>query len=288
MTYQQSIKHFEELLQASAPEIAGFHPHFSQAFWEMLRHGGKRFRPNLLLAVVAGARPLMLSNAFLPALALECLHTYSLIHDDLPCMDNAHLRRGKPTLHTIYGETSATLVGDGLNTYAFYLLSIAKLDSSVKVALVKELAESGGIGGMIIGQALDCEFENHSLPLEQLKIIHTNKTAKLIAASLKMGALIANLSASLHDELGEFGLQLGLYFQIRDDIIDAVQEESQAGKPTRNDSQKNSYVNLLGLTEAKALLRAESSALHTRLAGFPGMIRENLKELLGEYFTEIV
>lgn len=305
MTYQQSIEEFEKFLQASAPKIGetgdvvdvvdaaesggigGFYPHFTKAFWEMLAHGGKRFRPNLLLAVVAGARPLMLHNAFLPALALECLHTYSLIHDDLPCMDNAPLRRGKPTLHTIYGETNATLVGDGLNTYAFYLLSIAKLDSSVKVALIRELAESGGIGGMIIGQALDCAFENRSLPLEQLQTIHINKTAKLIAASLKMGALIANLSQNLHDELGAFGLRLGLYFQIRDDVIDAVQEEAQAGKPTRNDGEKNSYVNLLGLTKAQKLLETEASALNAQIASFPQEIARNLSWLLQGYFTKI-
>ena len=230
MQYQQSMKEFEQFLQANAPQIPSFHPYFATAFWEMLLYGGKRFRPNLLLAVVSGLRPIMTKNAFLPALALECLHTYSLIHDDLPCMDNASLRRGKPTLHTTYDEVSATLVGDGLNTYAFYLLSCAKLDPSVQIQLVKELAYVGGIGGMVIGQALDCHFENQALPLEQL----------------------------------------------------------QAGKPTRNDGQKNSYVNLLGLAQAKELLQAESSALATSIEAFPKPIAKNLSMLLGDYFKEIV
>lgn len=288
MQYQQSMKEFEQFLQASAPQIPSFHPYFATAFWEMLLYGGKRFRPNLLLAVVSGLRPIMTKNAFLPALALECLHTYSLIHDDLPCMDNASLRRGKPTLHTTYDEVSATLVGDGLNTYAFYLLSCAKLDPSVQIQLVKELAYAGGIGGMVIGQALDCHFENQALPLEQLQEIHSNKTAKLIAASLKMGAIIANTADPLTQDLWDFGLRLGLFFQIRDDVIDAVQEAAQAGKPTRNDGQKNSYVNLLGLAQAKELLQAESSALATSIEAFPKPIAKNLSMLLGDYFKEIV
>lgn len=287
MQYQQSIQEFEQFLQASAPQIPSFHPYFAKAFWEMFLYGGKRFRPNLLLAVVSGLNPLMIKNSFLPALALECLHTYSLIHDDLPCMDNAPLRRGKPTLHTTYDEVSATLVGDGLNTYAFYLLSCSKLDSSIQVRLVKELAYAGGIGGMIIGQALDCHFENQALPLAKLQEIHINKTAKLIAASLKMGAIIANATHSLTQDLWDFGLRLGLFFQIRDDVIDAVQEEVQAGKPTRNDWKKNSYVNLLGLAQAKELLQAESSALTQSLHDFPQSIVENLSMLLGDYFKEI-
>ena len=288
MQYQQSIQEFEQFLQASAPQIPSFHPYFATAFWEMLLCGGKRFRPNLLLAVVSGLNPLMTNNAFLPALALECLHTYSLIHDDLPCMDNAPLRRGKPTLHTTYDEVSATLVGDGLNTYAFYLLSCAKLDSSVCIQLVKELSYVGGIGGMIIGQALDCHFENQALPLEKLQEIHSNKTAKLIAASLKMGAIIANAADSLTQDLWDFGLRLGLFFQIRDDVIDAVQEAAQAGKPTRNDGQKNSYVNLLGLTQAKQLLAVESTFLTSLMERFPTPIKHNLQWLLGDYFKEIV
>lgn len=288
MQYQQSIQEFEQFLQASTPQIPSFHPYFATAFWEMLLCGGKRFRPNLLLAVVSGLNPLMTNNAFLPALALECLHTYSLIHDDLPCMDNAPLRRGKPTLHTTYDEVSATLVGDGLNTYAFYLLSCAKLDSSVCIQLVKELSYAGGIGGMIIGQALDCHFENQALPLEKLQEIHSNKTAKLIAASLKMGAIIANAADSLTQDLWDFGLRLGLFFQIRDDVIDAVQEENQAGKPTRNDGQKNSYVNLLGLTQAKQLLAVESTFLTSLMERFPTPIKHNLQWLLGDYFKEIV
>lgn len=264
-----------------------FHPHFLQAFWEMLLNGGKRFRPNLLLAIVDGLNPMLNKNAFLPALALECLHTYSLIHDDLPSMDNAPLRRGHPTLHTSYDETTAILVGDGLNTYAFYLLSKSVLPPSVAISLVRELASSGGLEGMIIGQALDCHYENQKLSLEKLQTIHIHKTAKLIATSLKMGALIANAPSELITKLESYGLELGLFFQVRDDIIDAVQDSTQAGKTTQNDSTKNSYVNLLGLNGARQHLDKLKNKLESSLDSLPKGIQTNLRFLLAEFFKEI-
>ena len=264
-----------------------FHPHFLQAFWEMLLNGGKRFRPNLLLAVVDGLNPMLNQNAFLPALALECLHTYSLIHDDLPCMDNAPLRRGNPTLHTTYSETTAVLVGDGLNTYSFYLLSQTVLAPEVKIALIENLAKNGGLEGMIIGQALDCYYENHPLDLDKLQTIHIHKTAKLIASSLTMGAIIGNAKCNLISTLESFGLDLGLFFQVRDDIIDAVQDSTKAGKTTHNDNAKNSYVNLLGLQGAKEILLKLQSLLESSLDSLPQSIAENLRFLLEDFFKEI-
>lgn len=264
-----------------------FHPHFLLAFWEMLLNGGKRFRPNLLLAVVDGLNPMLNKNAFLPALALECLHTYSLIHDDLPSMDNAPLRRGHPTLHTSYDETTAILVGDGLNTYAFYLLSECVLPPSVAISLVREMSKNGGLEGMIIGQALDCHYENQKLSLEKLQTIHIHKTAKLIATSLKMGAIIANAPSELIAKLESYGLELGLFFQVRDDIIDAVQDSTQAGKTTQNDSTKNSYVNLLGLNGARQKLNELKDKLESSLDSFPKGIQKNLRFLLAEFFKEI-
>lgn len=282
-------KEFEAFLLESKPKILGFHPHFENAFWEMLINGGKRFRPNLVLTITESLNPLVSKNAFLPALAIECLHTYSLIHDDLPCMDNSPLRRGNPTLHTTYDETTAVLVGDGLNTFAFYLMSESILDSSVKVACIKELAFNGGIGGMIIGQAMDCFFENQKLDLEQLKTIHINKTAKLIAASLKIGAMIgeSKIDSSLTNALYDFGLDLGLFFQIRDDVIDCVLDSSQAGKQTNIDTNKNSYVNLLGLDSAKIALKESKLKLESSLNSFPKTIKNNLTLLLEDYFKEL-
>ncbi|PAF41771.1 polyprenyl synthetase family protein [Helicobacter sp. 11S02596-1] len=281
--YHQTCEEFEKFLIASKPKIGGFHPHFAHAFWEMIENGGKRFRPKLLLSVVCASNPALSQNAFLPALALECLHTYSLIHDDLPAMDNASLRRGHPTLHHTYDEVTATLAGDALNTYAFYLLSIARLDDGVKIKLIRELADKGGIGGMIIGQAMDCFFEGQRLEIDKLEEIHRNKTAKIIAVSLKMGAIIANVSSELEGALYDFGLKLGLYFQIRDDIIDVTQSEEEALKTTQNDAGKNSYVNLLGLVGARAKNQELQAEILSDLEHFDGGLRSNLNALLKDY-----
>lgn len=285
--YKKICADFEEFVQTYEVEILGFHPHFKKAFWEMIKNGGKRFRPNLILAVVQALNPLLIKNAFLPCLAIECLHTYSLIHDDLPCMDDASLRRAHPTLHKSYDETTAVLVGDGLNTFAFYLLAQAKLSADIKIALISELAENGGIGGMIIGQAMDCFFENQKLGLEELKIIHLNKTAKLIATSLKFGAIITNASDELTKNLWDFGLELGVFFQIRDDVIDVVLDSSTAGKTTQNDGVKNSYVNLLGLSRAKDMLKSYQTFIIDKMQIFPEALRGNLEFLLSVFFKEL-
>ncbi len=290
--FTQSCKDFEVYLHNHKPIIQSFHPHFETAFWEMVINGGKRFRPNLLLCVVCAEAKEQVLNAFDICLAIECLHTYSLIHDDLPAMDNASLRRNHPTLHCKYNEVSAILVGDGLNTYSFYLLSQSKLDSSIKVSLMECLSSNGGINGMIIGQALDCYFENHKLSLEQLQFIHKHKTAKLIAASLKMGAIIANLNIEIQNILYNFGLELGIYFQIRDDIIDFVQDEQTSGKTTHNDTHKNSYVNIMGINEAQCVLEQHIKNLKDGLYNIKNIgfheIQEYLNELLNPYFKALI
>lgn len=283
----QILNDFEAFLLNANPNINSFHPHYHTAVWEMLQNGGKRFRPALIFCVVDALSPQLIHNAFLPALSLECIHTYSLIHDDLPCMDNAPLRRGHPTLHTKYGQTLALLIGDGLNTYAFALLSQAKLDPHVRLELIHLLALNAGISGMVLGQTLDCEFENQRLSLEQLKTIHTNKTAKLIATALKFGALIANADSILTQKLYDIGLELGLYFQLRDDIIDACVDSQSAGKTTQNDGNKNSYVNLLGLNEAKKLYSNSQTDLKKNLELLPLCIQENLNAILTNYFKDV-
>lgn len=278
---------FETFLVSQSPKIHTFHPHYEVAVWEMLKNGGKRFRPALIFCIVNTTSPQLIKNAFLPALSIECIHTYSLIHDDLPCMDNSPLRRGHPTLHTRYGETLALLIGDGLNTYAFSLLAQAHLDPEVKLKLIDSLALNAGIGGMVLGQALDCDFENVKLSLEHLKILHTNKTAKLIATSLQFGALIADLPHNLTSSLYDFGLELGLYFQLRDDIIDVCQSTQQAGKTTQNDKHKNSYVNLLGLEGAKMEFELQREQIKDRMLNLEDSICDNLTSLLEPYFEEI-
>ncbi|WP_144653720.1 polyprenyl synthetase family protein [Campylobacter coli] len=240
------IKHLENHL----PKVQSFHPFFNEALAKMLKAGGKHFRAQLLLGVVQNKAPHLIPNALNAALALEFIHTYSLIHDDLPAMDNADLRRGTPTLHKSYDETTAILVGDALNTEAFLLLSNLNLKESIKINLIRTLAFNAGINGMILGQAIDCYFEDKKLNLEELEFLHTHKTAKLIAAALKMGCEICELDEKESDKIYQIGLKLGLIFQINDDIIDETMSEEESGKPSKHDEHKNSFVNLLGLENA--------------------------------------
>ena len=279
------LNQFEDYLLNNLPKIDSFHPHFEDALKDMLIAGGKRFRPMLLLSVIQSKKPLLLQNSMKVALAVEFLHTYSLIHDDLPSMDDASLRRGFPTLHTKYDEVTAILVGDALNSESFNLIANASLHNDVKIELIKLLATNGGIDGMIIGQAIDCHFEKKKLNLEKLEFLHINKTAKLIAASLKMGAIIAGYEEKIQEQLYEFGLDLGLLFQIQDDIIDETQSSEEAGKTTQNDGSKNSFVNLLGLEGA--VKSADELALKCTniLETFDSNLKKSLEELLLKYIN---
>ncbi|WP_394954815.1 polyprenyl synthetase family protein [uncultured Helicobacter sp.] len=279
------MQEFEEFVRQSAPQVESFHPSYQKALWEMVLAGGKRFRPALCLCVVDSLAPQMRKNAFLPALALESMHTYSLIHDDLPCMDNSPLRRGYPTLHTTYDETLALLVGDALNTYAFELLSTARLDPQIKIELVYELARNAGFSGMVLGQALDCMYENTKLSLEQLKIIHQNKTLKLIATSLRFGAIIANAPKEVRAHLDSFGEALGLFFQVRDDLLDVLGDSAIEGKTLHNDEGKNTYVNLLGIDGARVQCEELIDSMRGSLALLPLTLAKDLLALIEPYFT---
>ncbi len=276
---------FEAYLQSHLPKVASFHPIFEAALAEMLLAGGKRFRPMLLLDVVDAYEPMLVEGSMPVALALEMFHTYSLIHDDLPAMDDAPLRRGHPTLHSHYDEATAILVGDALNTDAFYLIAKAPLREDIKIRLVELLAYSGGSSGMVLGQALDCYFENTPLALEQIKTLHTNKTAKLIAASLQMGAVIVQLGRETEENLYRFGLDLGLLFQIQDDIIDVTMSDEEAGKTTGNDTKKNSFVNLLGLEESMAQADLLAKDLQRQFESFDTRLQAALDPLMRHYLN---
>jgi len=278
------VQRFEVFLKAKLPVIESFHPHFSHAFGEMLDVGGKRFRPLLLLSVVESSKPLLVENALHVALGLEMMHTYSLIHDDLPCMDDAALRRGHPTLHISYDETTAVLVGDALNTHAFYLLANAPLSAEIKIKLVSILSSDAGVYGMVLGQAIDCFFEDKPLNIDELTFLHLHKTAKLIAASLLMGAVICELDKATQEALYQFGLKLGLLFQVQDDIIDATLSCEEAGKPTKNDGHKNSFVNLLGLEGAKIEKQKLIKELENELEKLDAALSKRLKSIVDEYF----
>ncbi len=276
---------FEEYLLNNLPNSKTFHPHFEDALADMLKAGGKRFRPMLLLSVVKSNKSLLISNSLPIALGLEFLHTYSLIHDDLPAMDNADLRRGFQTLHKKYDEVTAILVGDALNTEAFALIANAALSNDIKIDLIKCLSFNGGINGMIIGQAIDCNFENQKLELSQLEFLHIHKTARLIAASLKMGAIVSEYDLVTQEKLYNFGIDLGLLFQIQDDIIDETCSDEEAGKTTKNDEAKNSFVNLLGLEGAKKSADELAFKCTQILNTFDENLKQSLEELLLKYIN---
>ncbi len=273
----------EKHLQKSIVRIETFHPFYEEALHYMLQAGGKRFRPLLLLYIVKAKNPLLIPSALDPAIAIEFLHTYSLIHDDLPVMDNADLRRGKRTLHKQYDETTAVLVGDALNTHAFYLIANAALSNDTKVKLASILSYNGGIYGMVHGQILDCYFEKRRLDIEQLKTLHINKTAKLIAASLAMGGVIVDLSQREIDKLYEFGIALGLLFQIQDDLIDELSNEEEAGKTIGHDKDKNSFVTLLGIDGAFEEAQKLAHEVEKKISSFDPDIREILQKNLHPY-----
>jgi farnesyl diphosphate synthase len=279
------LNEFENHLLNNLPSSKTFHPYFEDALGDMLKAGGKRFRPMLLLSVIKSNKSLLIKNSMPVALGLEMLHTYSLIHDDLPSMDNADLRRGFETLHKKYDEVTAILVGDALNTEAFNQIANAPLSNDVKINLIKCLAVNGGIDGMIIGQAIDCYFENQKLELSQLEYLHIHKTAKLIAASLKMGAIISEYDLETQEKLFNFGIDLGLLFQIQDDIIDETQSPEEAGKTTHNDEAKNSFVNLLGLTGAIEAANDLAFKCEKVLNTLDDNLKLSLEELLLKYIN---
>ncbi len=278
------MQNFEQFLLENLPTSQSIHPTYESALQNMLIAGGKRFRPALLLGVVKAYNPLMLDSARHAAFAIELLHTYSLIHDDLPAMDDSPLRRGKPTLHVTFDEVTAILVGDALNTYSFEVLANAPFSDSTRVKLIRELASNGGLNGMVLGQAIDCYFENKPLEVEDIKILHTNKTAKLIAASMKMGAIIVGRE-DVAQELYDFGIKLGLLFQIQDDILDVTQSSEEAGKLTNNDEDKNSFVTILGLDESLKQANELANELTAEILSFDESLQSELSSLLTKYIN---
>ena len=271
----------EDFIKKNLIKVNSFHPFYEKALNEMLLAGGKRFRPKLLLAVVRAYNPFLVENAKYAAFALELIHTYSLIHDDLPAMDNAALRRGHPTLHVTYDEVTAILAGDALNTYAFEILSKAPMHNDIKIELIKILSENAGPNGMVLGQAIDCYFENKKLNFDELKFLHLNKTGKLIAASLKMGAIIIN-TPDLAERLYDFGLKLGLLFQIQDDLLDLL-DESETGKSSGVDKNKNTFVTLLGKDEAISEADKLAGEIENELNNFDENLKNELGKLLEKY-----
>lgn len=224
-----------------------------------LEAGGKRIRPLLLFATLDafGIDP---KKGIPAAAAIEMIHTYSLIHDDLPSMDNDDLRRGKPTNHKVFGDAIAILAGDALLTYSFEVINMLSEDfatPSAKMKLVIEMAKAAGAEGMVGGQVADMEGEGKVLSLEELEYIHIHKTGKLLKFSVVAGAIMAQANANLLQNLSAFAHHLGLAFQIQDDILDLIGNQQLIGKPVGSDTvnQKSTYPQLLSLEGAKAALK---------------------------------
>ena len=224
-----------------------------------IRAGGKRIRPLLLFVTMASFQKKVDFGAIQVASALEMIHTYSLIHDDLPAMDDDDLRRGQPTNHKVFGEALAILAGDSLLTMAFQLLSQSQLPNDKKLLLIQLLAETSGSSGMVAGQVADILGEGQKLSVDELIAIHRRKTGELIRFAILAGGILADQSQQTIEDLAKLANHLGLAFQIRDDILDVISDASVLGKATQKDemAEKNTYPGLLGLEGAKEALAFE-------------------------------
>lgn len=280
----ERIPMIEAKLSSLVPEMAISHNILYEAARYSLLNGGKRIRPLLALAT-AESLGAEWQKALTPACALELVHTYSMIHDDLPCMDNDDYRRGKLSLHKQYDEGIATLAGDFLLTHAFQVLACDEtLLPLQKVKLIKVLAEKSGGNGMIAGQILDLAAEKNGTDLAGLKNIHLKKTGQLIAASLECGAIAAEAQESVQAQLKEFGEEIGLAFQIIDDVIDVTNSESKHGKKQSSDqiNGKATYVTLIGIEASKKLAQEH---LESSIALLKSL---NLEKSLLSQFAELL
>jgi geranylgeranyl diphosphate synthase type II len=255
---ERCCRRVEAYLDRQLPAAASFPQPLFEAMRYSLFAGGKRIRPAFVFAAaeaVGGD-----GEAALPfAAGLEMIHTYSLVHDDLPAMDDDDLRRGKPTCHKVYGEGTAILAGDGLLTDAFAVVTapgVLATHPAERVAqIVHELAVAAGSGGMVAGQALDLGAAGHGVDLATLEFLHTHKTGALIRAAVRVGGLAVGAGPDPLEALTRYASRLGLAFQIADDVLDVEGDPAQLGKPVGSDQGlgKATYPALLGVEESKRL-----------------------------------
>ncbi len=246
----------DKALESLVPQAKTFPPAVLEAMRYSLFAGGKRVRPIL---AVASAEALGAKTAgLLPAAgALELIHTYSLVHDDLPAMDDDDLRRGRPTCHKVYGEAIAILAGDGLLTMAFEVLSdprrLKAIPAPRLLAIIREIATASGVFGMVGGQVVDIQSEGKEMDLPTLEYIHTHKTGALIRASVRVGALYAGAGERQFAALSRYGELVGLAFQIADDILDLTGKEEEIGKDVGSDLEKGkmTFPSFYGLEESR-------------------------------------
>ncbi|MHB9297675.1 polyprenyl synthetase family protein [Fusobacterium polymorphum] len=242
----------KELQELSYPET------IAKGMEYAILNGGKRLRPFLLFATLELLNQ-NIEKGVKSAIALEMIHSYSLVHDDLPALDNDDYRRGKLTTHKVFGEAEGILIGDSLLTYAFYILSqknLKFLSSEQIVNIISKTSEYAGINGMIGGQMIDIESENKKIDLETLKYIHSHKTGKLIKLPIEIACIIANVEKDKKEVLEEYANLIGLAFQVKDDILDVEGTFEELGKPVGSDVDlhKATYPSILGMEESKKIL----------------------------------
>ncbi len=263
----------DRYLETHLPPVGTSPAVLQEAIRYSLLAGGKRIRPILTIAVAEaiGSPPASLLPV---ACAFEFIHTYSLIHDDLPAMDNDDFRRGKPTNHKVYGDGMAILAGDGLQTMAFEWCSRADLvndiEPYVQVQIIAELAIGSGNQGMVGGQVLDIQAENQQVELAELQNIHAHKTGKLIRASVRAGALLSGASLTQFEQLTGYAEDIGLAFQIADDVLNVTGTREELGKDANTDAErgKQTYPSFYGLEGAKKLAQECADRAIGRLSSF--------------------
>jgi geranylgeranyl diphosphate synthase type II len=249
--------------------------------------GGKRLRPILCLAAAEACRA-NIDDALPVACALECIHTYSLVHDDLPSMDNDDFRRGRPTCHKVFGDGIAVLAGDALLTIAFEIVSRAKPAPRYNIsALLREISVAAGSQKLIAGQVADLEAEGKDVKRDQLQFIHENKTAAILKSSVRLGAMSANAEPKKLFAITRFGQRLGLAFQIIDDILDVTQTSEILGKSAGKDvaAKKATYPAVIGLEKSRAEARRLTRQAHNALSMFSSSDAEPL-HVLANYLLE--
>ena len=275
MNLKEFRNYYEPLIMAELTnqiEVLAIPASLKSSMDYSLQAGGKRIRPILLLAVmheIGEQHP----DALKAAAAIEMIHTYSLIHDDLPSMDDDDLRRGMPTNHKVYGEALAILAGDALLTYSFGIISrLEHVSSDDKIRLIDLMSVSSGAEGMVGGQVLDIEGEEKSLALEELEQVHRLKTGALLTFSILAGAILAGAAPHEILALSKFGEHLGLAFQIQDDILDVTGTSEELGKTAGKDesSEKSTYPGILTLPKAKEKLDFHAAEALNAIASLEG------------------
>ena len=280
--WERATRRVEAYLQQQCQAQAQPQKRLYEAMAYSLMAGGKRLRPFLTqcFCAVCGGQE---EQALPAAAAVEMIHTYSLVHDDLPCMDNDDYRRGKPTNHKVYGEAAAVLAGDALLTDAFSVLASAPLPAATVCACVETLAKAAGSRGMVGGQVLDMEAEARCCTRQEVLDIQTRKTGALIRAACQLGVLCAGGDRVQLDAAGVYADALGLAFQIQDDILDVCGDAKTLGKATGVDGNKNTFVRLYGVDRCREMVAEQTEKAIDALSAFPDA---QLLEQLARYLAQ--